>query len=302
MLRYIAQRALIMTVRPYVLAELPGWGPLYTSLIGTFRRERLWAGAGKVRSRNKLFGYETEHDLSLWADRQAYFLGRWYDLPTQLLALAVRGNTIVDIGANRGDFSLAVASMQPNARVIAFEPNPTIAAVLRGDLLNNGVSNVEVRECALGEKLDKLTLHVPFTNSGSASFGGFVAEGYKVEVPVRVGDEELRDFHADLIKIDVEGFELKTLRGLQKTIERCQPVIETELTEDNLARCGTSRSEVEQFMESLGYCGYGMALDRAGLHHELKLVNLGNTWDAVWLPDGVDPSQIKASTKGLSKR
>jgi FkbM family methyltransferase len=300
MLRRLIQQALIGVVRPYVAAELPGWGPVYSSLIGTYKRDAFWSNAPTRRGRNKFFGFECEFDLRLWADRQAFFLGRWYDLPTQLLARAVGGGTIVDIGANRGDFAMAAAAMFPEGRVIAFEPNPNISLVLKRDLADNHITNVEVRECALGDREESLRLHVPFANSGSASFGGFVAEGFTTQaLPVRVGDDELRDVDPDFIKIDVEGFELKALKGLRQTIERAKPIIETELMEENLARCGTSRKEVESFMCDLGFKGFGMDLARNGSDHELRLGKLGTTWDAVWLPAGVDPNSLRASTKDL---
>ena len=299
MLRRIAQEAIIGVVRPYVSAELPGWGRVYSALVGSFTRDAFWKDAPKRTARNKLFGYESEWDLSKWADRQAFFLRRWYDLPTQLLTLAVRADTIVDIGANRGDFALSAAAMDPGARIIAFEPNPNIAAVLRQDLQRNSIRNVEVRECALSDQEDTLTLCVPFLNSGSASFGGFVGDGYEVKVPVRIGDDELAGVDPGLIKIDVEGFELRALKGLRKTIERAQPIIETELMEDNLARCQTSSEEVTEFMRSLGYQGFGMELRREGREHRLALVELGATWDAVWLPKNADPAAISASTAEL---
>lgn len=299
MFRTVVQQAAIRFARPYVRAELPGWGKVYSGLVGSFRRDAFWSNAGKVRSRNKLFGFESEWDLRLWADRQSFFLGRWYDMPTQLLALAIQGKTIIDIGANRGDFSLAAAAMNPDSQVIAFEPNPIIATILRDDLERNGIKNVEVRQCALADEVGTLTLCVPFGNSGSASFGGFVGDGYEVTVPVHVGDDELRDLEPDFIKIDVEGFELKTLMGLEKTIERSKPVIETELMEDNLARCQTSSREVAAFMRSVGYEGYGMDLKRDGRRHVLRLTELGTTWDAVWLPKGTDPAAITASSKDL---
>jgi FkbM family methyltransferase len=300
MLQKLAQRALIRSVRPYVAAELPAWGSVYAAMIGSYKRDSFWSDAPIVRGRNKLFGFESEYDLRRWADRIGFFLGRWYDLPSQLLICAVRGKVIVDIGANRGEFSLAAAAMDPTAKVIAFEPNPTIASILKRDLRHNGIVNVDVRECGLGDRTEVLTLHVPFVNSGSASFGGFESDGFVIkDVPVRVADEELAGTKPHLIKIDVEGFELKVLKGLTKTIKASRPIIETELMEENLARCQTSRQDVEQFMAGLGYRGFGMALRRNGREHELKLIEIGNTWDVVWLPDELSPDKLHASTRGL---
>jgi FkbM family methyltransferase len=300
MLRRLAQETLIRSVRPYVAAERRGWGSVYAAMIGSYKRDRFWSDAPTVAGRNKLFGYESQYDLRRWADRIGFFLGRWYDLPSQLLIRAVGGKTVVDIGANRGEFSMAAAAMDPSARIIAFEPNPEIAAILKRDLAHNCITNVEVRECGLSDCAEVLTLHVPFVNSGSASFGGFESEGFVIkDIPVRVGDEELRGSEPQLIKIDVEGFELRVLRGLRKTIEGFRPIIETELVDDNLARCQASQQEIQSFMADLGYRGFGMALNRAGREQELTLVEVGTTWDVAWLPEEVNPATLHASTGDL---
>lgn len=301
-MRKVLQRALIKVVRPYIRAEKAGWGRIYVWMIGCYERDAFWSDAPTISSRNKFFGFEIEYDLRHWADRSAFFLGRWNDLESQLLLCALRPNTVVDIGANRGEFSLAASSLNPSANIIAFEPNPNIASILKRDLERNSITNIELRECGLSDEEAVLTLHVPYVNSGSASFGGFQSDGYEISrIPVHTGDEELNGIEPDFIKIDVEGYELRVLRGLRQTIERTRPIIEIEVLDENLARCQTSRRDIENFMSDLGYRGFGMELQKIGRERELRLVDEAAGCDMIWLPDTVPPGSIHASTKDLRK-
>ena len=293
------QRALLRLAQPYVRRELPKWASVYDLLIGSFQRDRFWSDAPIVRGRNKYFGFECDYDLSRWADRMTFVLGRWNDLAEQLLHHAVNAKTVVDIGANRGEFTMAAAAMKPDAKVIAFEPNPAMSAILKADLERNSIENVELNEFALSDRNETLTLHVPYVNAGSASFGGFESEGYTIKAPVRVGDEVLAGAKPDLIKIDVEGFELRVVNGLKDVIAAAQAIIATEFFAENLERCGTSTDELRALFSDLAYQGFGLSVTRRGAHHELKLG--GEHTDVVWLPSHVEPQTLHASTRDLQR-
>jgi FkbM family methyltransferase len=297
------QKALLQIARTYVSRELPKWGAVYQRLIGSFERDAFWADAPTVRGRNKWFGFESEFDLSHWSDRSTYVLGRWHDLPAQLLAFAVQARLILDVGANRGEFSLAAAAMSPNAKIIAFEPNPEMVAILKRDMALNGIRNIELHEYGLSDQESVQPLYIPFNNTGSASFGGFQSDGYVTPgLSLRVGDDVLAGASPDLIKIDVEGYELHVIRGLQKIIRKAQPVVITELVTEHLTRCGASPAEVEREMTALGYRGYGFKVTRNGQWHDLELTETERTADVVWLPGHVSASNLRASTKQLKNR
>lgn len=303
MLRGLTQKLIIASVAPYVRAELPKWGRVYRTMVGSFESEPFWSGAPVRSVRNKLYGFNTFCDLSKWPERQTFFLRRWFDLPAQLLILgaAGRGGTVVDVGANRGQFTLAAACIVgPSGRIISFEPNPAQAEVLRRDLERNGIDNVALHEIGLGDEDATLSLCVPHVNSGNASFGGFASEGETIENRrVRVGDEVLEGAKPDLIKIDVEGFELRVLRGLRTLITSVRPIILTEVVPEHLARCGTSAEELFEFMELLGYRGSGVATRRRGRHQVLSLGPPEASSDVVWTPVGYDPNDLVRSTADL---
>ena len=139
-----------------------------------------------------------------------------------------RGRTMLDIGANIGNHSLYLA---PNFKDIhAFEPNPITADRLRQNIELNRAA-IHVHEVGLGDADAKLEFRS--SDTGNLGGGSFTATRFPVSHCLQVvqGDGYIADRgirNVDFIKLDVEGFELKVLDGLAKTIERDRPVIVME--------------------------------------------------------------------------
>ena len=131
--------------------------------------------------------------------------------------------TVVDVGANIGQFSLLVAALHPRARIIAFEPLPDAASRYRRLFAGDG--RVRLHRAALGPDRGEATLHVsahddsssllPIGEAQARMFPG-TQEVATVTVPVGpLGDFVSRDeiVAPALLKIDVQGFELAVLQG-----------------------------------------------------------------------------------------
>src|SRR4029078_5429370 len=102
------------------------------------------------------------------------FLKRWNDAGTQsvLLTLLQPGDTFVDIGANVGMATLTAArAVGPGGRILAFEPNPAVSSILAQSLRRNGLDQVELHPCGIGERPGHFSLFVPDSNHGEASRG-----------------------------------------------------------------------------------------------------------------------------------
>jgi FkbM family methyltransferase len=281
-----------LLVRPYVQRELPGWGRLYGWFAGT---DGEWADAGTRRIAGKLHGYTMELDISTWSQRYTYFLGRYYDLPTQQLLQAVLrpGDRVCDIGANIGMISLLAAHLVgPGGRVDSFEPNPACADKIRQLSAENGLSHVHVHVLGLSDEPATLTLSVPLINSGEASFAPPrypQSELRKVTVEVKRGDDVLDPSQPPaLIKIDVEGFECRVIDGLRGVLSAAHPLVITEVVAEHLERGGGSARGLFERMNDLGYRAYELGLRKSGFKHVLRLTQvtlatLKSSVDVVWI-------------------
>lgn len=287
-------------VRPYIAHELPGWGHVYRVFVGSYESNRAWENAGPRLVRDKICGYYRIADLREWADRSLFFLKRWYDLTTSLLVqdLVRPGQAVVDVGANYGHFSMAAAAaVGPGGRVTSFEPNPVSFARLRTHVALNRLAQVQAIQMGIADRAEVLTLNVPQINSGEASFGGAAYEtGYEVDCRVDALDTLLAGERVDFLKIDVEGFECRVLRGARDLIGRCRPLILTEIVDTHLERAGASRAELFGLMREMGYRPFSIALTGRGARRRVSLAALSEAGfaahptdsDVLWQPDERD--------------
>jgi FkbM family methyltransferase len=128
---------------------------------------------------------------------------------------------VVDVGANVGQFTNAIKLLYPGARVIAFEPDPDVFQDLRLNTATLG--QIELHNVALGAEFATLLFHRHLL-SGMSSFtpiaeASLLKGSLALEVK-RMDDVISDDIAPDLVKIDVEGHELETVRGASSTLSR----------------------------------------------------------------------------------
>ncbi len=125
---------------------------------------------------------------------------------------------VADIGANIGEFSVAIA---PHARkVYAFEPVARSRALLTKNTA--ATPNVEIIACALGNTEGTVNL-TPDTANNSGTYR-VTGEG---SIPLRTLDSFAID--PSFIKIDVQGLDIRVLQGAVKTIEKNKPTVLFEI-------------------------------------------------------------------------
>ena len=166
--------------------------------------------------------------------RSIYFHGTHELETSQLLRRLVKpGQTWLDIGANVGVFTVAMAKLVgTEGRVFAYEPNPRLCAMLRRSIALNGFTNVELRETALSDSCGSASLHVPSApaatpgGSGRASLLAQASIG-SVDIhnvaSARLDDDLPPDTIVDGIKIDVEGYELAVFNGMSARLASNPP-------------------------------------------------------------------------------
>lgn len=139
-----------------------------------------------------------------------------------------------------GNHSIYAARILAASEIIAFEPNPHAALILRAKFGLNRIS-ATVYEVGLSDHEGAASVVEPINNLGAAKLVD-ATDG----VPVRRGDDLLAGVDVGFLKMDAEGWELHALAGLTETIRRCRPVMFVEV--DNL-----NIPEFRSLMEELGY-------------------------------------------------
>lgn len=171
-------------------------------------------------------------------------------------ALSRRARTAIDVGANLGYFSQVLT--ETSQRVIAFEPVPGLAALLRRHL----GSRVQVVEAAASDGMrEAIALYVPvsdgdpvYTEASLERSVGVAAPqtGLTVSTAARSIDS-LALADVDFIKIDVEGHEEHVLTGARDTLRVCRPALWIECEERHNPG-GPER--LFAALERLGYDGW----------------------------------------------
>jgi FkbM family methyltransferase len=140
----------------------------------------------------------------------------------------LRCATVIDIGANRGQFALVSRRCFPDARIVSFEPLSAPAKCFRAALGHD--PEVRLHDVAIGETAGEATIHVaaaddsssllPMTRLQNTLFAGtreVRTETIRVErLGQCVSPADIRP--PALLKIDVQGYELQTLKGCESLL------------------------------------------------------------------------------------
>lgn len=164
----------------------------------------------------KIYGEWAENEISSYA------------------AFLTDGDSIIDVGANIGTHSIALASRFPHSEIVAFEPQPLAFSLLAANVLAARASNVYPRNLGCAEA-ERLVHFAPNYAAIDWNVGGFslreAEEGQSGTVPLPLVplDEIAFKRRVQFIKIDVEGMEGEVLAGAPKLISRDRPLIYFEL-------------------------------------------------------------------------
>jgi FkbM family methyltransferase len=157
------------------------------------------------------------------------------------------GDTVVDVGAFIGDHTVAYSHAVGKAgKVIAYEPNPLAFQCLVHNTEKCG--NVFTFCHALGaEHREQSLTDIP--NAAS----NYLGETGRL-VHVRPMDSDASLFgQINLMKIDVEGYELNVLKGAEQLIEKFHPTMVVEINQIALERQNTTPTEVVSWIVRHGY-------------------------------------------------
>ncbi|MCY2954903.1 MAG: FkbM family methyltransferase [Planctomycetota bacterium] len=197
-------------------------------------------------------------DMTQAIQREVYYTGRFYenDVPNLIWQVVREGDAFIDIGANVGHISLfAARRIGRNGRIIAFEPNPCTRAFLWMHKVANDLDMLEIREEAIGDCDATAELHLNPTNRGECTLRS-ISGSHTMRVPMIRGailDTQLEQMRPAIVKIDVEGYEYRVLKGLGPFLERRELLVVLEMTDCWLRDLGGSAQELVRFMEVRGF-------------------------------------------------
>jgi FkbM family methyltransferase len=168
------------------------------------------------------------------------------------------GMTAIDIGTNIGWFSLLSASLVGDrGRVFSFEPGAANSRFLLLNKLVNGFDHITLIHAAASEQIESLAYSSSFSNGFVTNlkdadpeviFNADVVFAVPVDLIVPM------DSPVHLIKVDVEGWEMKALRGAERIIDRWKPQIVVEFTPSALEGCsGVTGEEFLSYFKAHGY-------------------------------------------------
>lgn len=168
------------------------------------------------------------------------------------------GGVLYDIGASVGYIAIEVAAMlKSGGSVIAFEPQPLLAANIAVSARLNGFDHLRVFQCMLGDHAGEAELHIG-EHSVHASAIAREAGSVVLQCPMSTLDELVSGGAIPppaAIKLDVEGAELGVLSGARDTIRRYRPHILFE-SDDNMDRYGYARKDILALLDALSSYEY----------------------------------------------
>ena len=169
----------------------------------------------------------------------------------------------IDVGANAGLFSVLMAALVPDQRILAVEPSASMIARLRANLVRNGLDQrVEIFEGALAEEKGTAQLQAiegleEYGTLGTLSHPALKGlDSTRSETVPTISLDSLVAKHGlspGFIKIDVEGAEARVFKGAMETLTRHRPIVLTELHPTLLGANGSSALEVIELLDEARY-------------------------------------------------
>lgn len=183
------------------------------------------------------------------------------------------GSTVLDIGANKGVFSIYLSrAVGPAGHLIAFEAQPELGQHLEDVRDAFGLQNMTLVNKGLSSSPGVLRMHRPEVGSGMASFEFYSDDNMEaLDVPVITLDDYVTEHNVSkisFIKCDVEGHEFHVFRGGESVLCRDHPTLLFECYDSEAAD-----GQLFGYLKDLGYEGwffYVSPEDHASLLHKSR--------------------------------
>ena len=178
-------------------------------------------------------------------------------LATKLLTEVLKpGMNAVDIGGNIGYYAMLEARLVgPQGNVIAIEPMPDNSEQLCNNVKNNGYQNIHIHKVAIGDRDGTGLMYISAKSNWHSLYPPPTSKG-EMKVPVFTLDSLLAPYNlpsVDLVRMDLEGYEVVVIEGMKRTLEKYGPRL---LVEIHPYLVGTASTE--KYLHTLAELGYGI--------------------------------------------
>lgn len=176
-------------------------------------------------------------------------------LATKLLMETLKpGMNTVDIGGNIGYYAMIEARLVGAAgKVIAIEPMPDNAEQLCNNVKNNGYENIDIHKMAIGDRDGTALMYIAARSNWHSLHPPVSAKG-EIKVRVSTLDSLLNEYNlasVDLVRMDLEGYEIAVIEGMKQTLAKFGPRMLVEL--HPLLVGAPAMEKYLRTLESMGY-------------------------------------------------
>lgn len=212
-----------------------------------------------VRSSIKISNAKMDLNLGNFIDYWIFMDGSYEERWIRKAMDLVKGKVLIDVGASIGIYSL---SLFREAKLIyAFEAEEKNYKRLVSNLKINSAKNVRAFRKIISDQDGELeNLFINNINEGmhssTVSYGGGVQKVYSLKLDSFINRHKIRNL--GLIKIDVEGAELKVLEGLHNTLKKIHPPVLLELNKTLAELSGHKTTDIYKLMVKNRYKPYGL--------------------------------------------
>lgn len=224
--------------------------PMWRAIRPVYRQ--LLVRAGKNGLERRINGTD-----ALLVVPELYTLGEIYEPPVwqQIMRELRPDDTVIDAGASVGLYTIAIARrLGPQGHVIAFEADPNSAETLTRMVEINGVGSlVTVYNQAVGDSTGTVRF---IQGRGLESRVALEEDTASAQVPVVKLDDVFESKRVDILKLDVEGYELHALRGAARLLadpDRAPRALFVEVHPLVWDRFGVTSEMLLQLLASCGY-------------------------------------------------
>jgi FkbM family methyltransferase len=252
------QAAAIATLQP--VAPTPGWNHGWVALDGLVSpRQELWGSLGLPPAVDRLllpWHGDTAIEVLAGDDlARCMFVGGCYEPNEMWFARQVtaEGDTVLDVGAHHGAWTLALADMVgPAGLVVALEPFPETFEILSENVRSNDLQNIVCLDVAALE--EPLACRMETGGTGHSGLTRITTTGGG-HISARTLDDVRReiDRRVSFVKLDIEGAELRALLGARRILAEDRPTFVCEISDTALSRSDTDWRRITGLLDDAGY-------------------------------------------------